>query len=87
MSRIKAILGVNWRTNLAAAVVFVLSCPPFVGALTKWAHHQPADWRGALVGVVMAVGLAVAKDGSTHSTTAQIEAATDKAKGKDSVDL
>jgi hypothetical protein len=87
MSRIKIILGANWKTNLAAVVVFVLSCPPFLGALTKWAYHQPADWRGAFVGVVMAVGLAVAKDSSTHSTTAQIEAATDKAKEKDSVDL
>jgi hypothetical protein len=79
--------GTNWKTNTAAAVVFVLSCPAFVGALTDWAHHQPADWRGALAGIVIAVGLAAAKDNSTHSTTSEVESATYKAKEKRVVDL
>jgi len=73
------LIGTNWKTNLAAAIIFVLSVPAFVGALTSWAHHQPADWRGAFAGVVVSIGLAVAKDGSTHSTIAQVKAATDKA--------
>jgi uncharacterized protein (DUF697 family) len=79
--------GTNWKTNTAAAVVFVLSCPAFVGALADWAHHQSADWRGALAGVVIAVGLAAAKDNSTHSTTSEVESATTKAKEKGVVDL
>jgi hypothetical protein len=77
----------NWKTNTAAAVVFVLSCPAFVAALSNWAHHQSADWRGAVAGVVIALGLAAAKDGSTHSTTTEVEAATDEAKEKCVVDL
>ncbi|MFY9906747.1 MAG: hypothetical protein WBD45_25520 [Terriglobales bacterium] len=81
------VFGANWKTNTAAAVVFVLSCPGFVGAFTNWAHRQPADWREALAGIVISVGLAVAKDNSTHSTTSEVEAATDKAREKCVVDL
>ncbi len=80
-------LGANWKTNTAAAVVFVLSCPAFIAALTDWAHHQSADWRGALAGIVISVGLAAAKDSSTHSTTTEVEGATGKAKEKRVVDL
>jgi hypothetical protein len=72
----------NWKTNLSAAVVFVLSVPAIVTAFTDWAHHQPADWRGAFAGLVISIGLAVAKDSSTHSTVAQVEAATDQASAK-----
>jgi len=79
--------GANWKTNSAAAVVFVLSCPAFVATLTDWAHHQPADWRGALAGIVISVGLAAAKDNSTHSTTSEVESATSKVKEKSVVDL
>jgi hypothetical protein len=81
------VFGANWKTNVAAGVVFVLSCPAFVAALSSWAHHQRADWRGALVGIVIALGLAAAKDSSTHSTTTETEAATEKAKEKQVVDL
>jgi hypothetical protein len=79
MASLIKVFGTNWKTNAAAAIVFVLSCPAFVAALANWAHRQPADWRGALVGIVIASGLAAAKDSSTHSTTTEVEAASDKA--------
>lgn len=72
----KKILGINWKTNLIAAVSFLLSVPSLVGAITNWAHHQPADWRIAIVGIITAAGLAVSKDSTTNSTAAQVQAAT-----------
>jgi hypothetical protein len=81
------VFGANWKTNAAAGIVFVLSCPVFVAALSSWAHHQRADWRGALVGIVIALGLAAAKDSSTHATTTEGESASDKAKERHLVDL
>lgn len=72
----KKILGINWKTNLIAAVSFLLSVPSLVGAINNWAHHQPADWRIAIVGIVTAAGLAVSKDSTTSSTQAQVAAST-----------
>jgi hypothetical protein len=71
--------GANWKTNTAAAIVFVLSCPAVVAAFSTWAHRQPADWRGALAGFVLSIGWAVAKDSSTYSTASEVEDATGKA--------
>ena len=68
----KKILGENWKTNLAAIAAFVMGIPAAVGAITNWAHHEPADWRGAAVALVVAAGLACAKDSTTHSTTAEV---------------
>jgi hypothetical protein len=87
MAGLIKVFSMNWKTNAAAAIVFMLSCPAFVAALANWAHGQPADWRGALAGIVIALGLAAAKDSSTHSTTTEVEAATDKATEKHVVDL
>lgn len=72
----KKLLGTNWKTNLAAIVAFLTSVPQFVMAITAWSHHQPADWRGAVLSIVVAGGLAAAKDSTTHSTVAQVEQAT-----------
>jgi hypothetical protein len=73
--------GTNWKTNLAAVVSFLLSVPSLISAITICAHHQPADWRGAALGIVIALGFAVAKDSTTHSTPAQSQAALAKAVG------
>lgn len=70
------ILGLNWKTNLAAILAFLTSVPQFVTAISAWSHHQSADWRGAVLSIVVAAGLAVAKDSTTHSTVAQVEQAT-----------
>lgn len=78
----KKILGINWKTNLAAVAAFVMGVPAAVVAITNWAHHEPADWRGATVALVVAAGLACAKDSSTHSTAAEVQAATDKQPSK-----
>ena len=70
-------LGKSWRTNLAAIVTFLLGVPSLVTATQNWLHHQPADWRGALVAVVTAAGLALAKDSAVHSTTDQVQKASE----------
>lgn len=73
------VLGPNWKTTLAALLSFAMSVPQLVTAFTNWAHHQPADWRGAVIGLVIAAGLAASKDADNHSTVAQVEKATEKA--------
>ncbi|MGA2355705.1 MAG: hypothetical protein ABSG02_14515 [Terriglobales bacterium] len=87
MNWLVKLFGSNWKTNTAAAIVFVLSCPAFIDAFTRWAHHQPADWREALAGLAMSIGLAVAKDSSTHSTSAEVAAATNAAQGNHGLDV
>lgn len=79
MEAILAYLKANWKTNLAAACAFALSVPQFVTAVTAWQNGQHADWRGAVVSLIIALGLAAAKDGSNHSTKEQVEVATVKA--------
>lgn len=66
----------NWKTNLAAACAFAYSVPQFVTAITAWQAGQKADWHGAIVSLIIALGLAVAKDGSNHSTAEQVQKAT-----------
>jgi|HubBroStandDraft_2_1064218.scaffolds.fasta_scaffold115174_2 hypothetical protein len=66
----------NWKTNLAALAAFAYSVPQFVSAITAWQAGQHPDWRGAIISLVMAAGLAAAKDGTNHSTMAQVQAST-----------
>ena len=66
----------NWKTNLAAAVLVIYSAPPFVAAVIAWQNRQPANWRSAIIGLIVSAGLAAAKDGTNHSTLLQVEKAT-----------
>lgn len=75
----KKVLGMNWKTTLSGLASLLLTVPQFVSAITAWANHQAVDWRPVLISVAMAVlgtGLVAAKDGTTHSTIAQVEKAT-----------
>ena len=74
MNSILAYLKANWKTNLAAFAAFAYSVPQFVAAVTAWQAGQKADWRAAVISLIVAAGLAVAKDGSNHSTLAQVTA-------------
>lgn len=80
MKWIVRVFGPNWKTSLAALLSFAISIPQLVTAFTDWSHHQPADWRGALVAIIVAAGLAASKDADNHSTIAQVEKATEKEK-------
>lgn len=79
MEKLKQVFGPNWKTNLASFVAFLATVPALVTAGENWAHHQPVDWRGAVFGLIVAAGLAVAKDSSNHSTIDQVTKATDRA--------
>lgn len=68
----------NWKTNVAAICAFALSVPQFMTAISAWQNGQHADWRGAVISLVIALGLAAAKDGTNHSTAAQVQEATIK---------
>jgi drug/metabolite transporter (DMT)-like permease len=72
----------NWKTNLAAAAAFLFSVPQFITAIQAWQNGQKADWRGAVVSLVIALGLAAAKDGDNHSSLAQVEAKQATVEGK-----
>jgi drug/metabolite transporter (DMT)-like permease len=75
-----AYLKANWKTNLAAACAFAYSVPQVVTAIGQWQAGQKPDWHQAVISLVVAAGLAVAKDGDNHSTVAQVQQATaDKA--------
>ena len=58
--------GANWKTNLFSAVAFAYSVPQFARAVQQWMTGQHADWRPAIVSVIVAAGLAVAKDSSAQ---------------------
>lgn len=79
MEWIKKVFGANWKTNLASFVSFLATVPALVTAGQQWVNHQPVDYRGAVFGLVVAIGFAVSKDGSNHSTAEQVQKATDKA--------
>lgn len=74
MAGIIAYIKANWKTNLAALAAFVFSVPQFVTAISQYRAGEHVDWRGALISVVIAAGLAAAKDGDNHSTLAQVQA-------------
>jgi hypothetical protein len=74
--------GANWKTNTAAVISFLMGVPALVTAINNASHGQPADWRSALIGIVVAVGFAVSKDSSNHSTVEQVQAATAKAEAQ-----
>lgn len=73
-------LGSNWKTNLASILSFLATVPALVTAADNWAHHLPVDWRGAAFGLIVSLGLAVAKDGTNHSTEEQVKKATEEKK-------
>lgn len=75
-------LKANWKTNLAALAAFAFSVPQFVTAITQWQSGQKVDWHTAVVGLIVAAGLAAAKDGDNHSTAAQVAKATNDAANK-----
>jgi hypothetical protein len=66
----------NWKTNLTATVAVIYSAQQFTSAVMAWENHQPANWRTGVMSLVVAAGLYAAKDGSTHSTEAQVQAST-----------
>ena len=79
MKAVWTYLTTNWKTNLAAVAAFAWSVPQFVTAVTAWEHNQPADWKGAIVALILSAGLFAAKDASTHSTQLQVAKATSDA--------
>ena len=74
-------LKLNWKTNLAALAAFLFSVPQFVTAIQEWQAGQKVDWHGAVASLIIAAGLAVAKDGTNHSTPAQVAASGAAATG------
>lgn len=76
MNAFWAYVKANWKTNLAAVAAFAYSVPQFVTAITAWQAGQTPNWHGAVISLIIAAGLAVAKDGDNHSTAAQVQEAT-----------
>lgn len=76
MSAVWTYITKNWKTNLAALAMFAYSVPQFVAAVAAWQAGQKPDWRAAVIGLIAAAGLLAAKDGTNHSTIAQVQAST-----------
>ena len=66
----------NWRTNAIATVAIVYSATQFTTAVGAWENHQPANWREGMISLLVAAVGYVAKDASTHSTSAEVAKAT-----------
>ena len=64
----------NWKSNLIATGAIIFSATQFVSAVQAWEAHQPANWRAAVVSLIVAALGYVSKDASTHSTPAQVQA-------------
>jgi hypothetical protein len=79
MKAFLASLTANWKTNLVAVVAFIYAVPQVVQSIQAWSNGQPANWKQALVALLIAAGMAAAKDSTNHSTQGQINAATAKA--------
>ena len=66
----------NWKTNLIALVAFIYSVPQVVQTIQAWSTGQPANWKAAATGLLLAAGMAAAKDSTNHSTQSEVSAST-----------
>ena len=75
----KKILGINWKTTFTGLVTWLMAVPSFYTAMMALYNHQAVDWRQVGIGVALAAGgsgLVAAKDGTTHSTAAEVKVST-----------
>jgi uncharacterized membrane protein YfcA len=72
----------NWKSNVLAVIAIVYSATQFTQAIGAWENHQPANWREAVISLIVAAIGFVAKDASTHSTQAQVTTATNAVANK-----
>jgi hypothetical protein len=72
----------NWKSNVIATIAIVYSASQFVQAVEAWEAHQPANWRAAIISLLVAAAAYVAKDSTTHSTQTQVQQATVKEANK-----
>jgi uncharacterized membrane protein YfcA len=66
----------NWKSNTIATVSIVYSAQQFTSAVIAWENHQPANWRTAVISLIVAAIGYVVKDASNHSNQQQVDAAT-----------
>jgi hypothetical protein len=83
MSAFWAYLSKNWKTNLAALAAFAYSVPQFMTAITAWQAGQTPNWHGAVISLIVAAGMAFAKDATNVPTAPEVQAATVKAQQKE----
>jgi hypothetical protein len=65
----------NWKTSLAGLGAILTALADVAHSLSTGA---PINWSADLPAIVGGVGLLLAKDGSTHSTEAEVETSTAK---------
>ena len=69
----KKILGINWKTT-GAGLAAICSA---LGDITHSISTQtPINWNVDIPAIIGGIGLIAAKDGTTHSTEAQVKVAT-----------
>jgi hypothetical protein len=52
----------NWKTNLTATIAVIYSAQQFDAAITAWSNHQPANWRTAILSLIVSAGLYASGD-------------------------
>ena len=63
----------NWKTNSSGVVAMLAA---FVDIGTGLYRKSAVNWSLDLTAIVLGLGLLFAKDNTTHSTVAQVEAAS-----------
>lgn len=74
MSKVWAWFQLNWKSNTVALVAIIYGAQQFVTAVTAWEAHQTANWRSAVISLIVSAGFFVTKDATTNSTLAQVTA-------------
>jgi hypothetical protein len=72
----------NWKTSISGAVLWLLSIDPIYSAIQDYAQGKPVNWKNVLLTAILWAaghGLIQAKDSTTHSTYAEMQAATTQA--------
>ena len=66
-------LMINWKTSLAGIGVIL---PALIHLLTALSSGQSADLTTDISAIIAGIGLIFAKDGTTHSTMAEVKEST-----------
>jgi hypothetical protein len=66
----------NWKTNLVSLIAFIYTIPQAVVCIQEWINNQPCNWRSAVLGLLLGLGAAAAKDSDNHSNVTEVNKAT-----------
>jgi hypothetical protein len=70
----KKLLGINWKTTGSGIAAICTAIGDITHSIST---HTPINWNVDVPAIIGGVGLIAAKDGSTHSTTTEVQKASE----------